>query len=1104
MSTNKLGADPSSFTYVDARYGSSKWNRIAVQDLPAFVEKNRFHDVYCTVQRYALKTDGARTSGRDEVMIAPLFFDFDAKWHVLNLLDQGDIALADLHPLLPPPIYALLERREKGLPYPDLLEVELGIKPYAVENADDRELRKELYRELSEDLKMLVWRKNIDIAREDAMRVVDFFMAFGLSEDEARVWFSGNKGFHVCIQEQAAGVRPHNQLHKMIKHTALFLEELLELRSLDKVIYAKGRMWRLPDTVHAKTGRYKTEFSHSEMRGDVSSILERSKMPHGPLYREEDQYFEVRPQLSTWYERLRVEWEENERVLVNTSAPKNAVLEEMGSYPACVKYLIDHSADLIRQTGTTRNAITFRLATYFKDVGFTLHQTYERLLEWALALSHDVSHSSASEKRANTMSAVKAVYDNENSYHFSCAGIRSIGKRSIRDKTIVPCSGRICPVHDDHGLDDVPSTKMHLADTAKAQYVNEKVSFDCLVAGKLDTPYQVAKKVQYTCKSMSTERAICQSCVMMEANGSFEKEFHENERVLIEATNQPDNNVLGILRRHSGASCNKVTANVLEYTNITEVLVVPMAERVQSIRVNDDESVTPLEKPVDETGAEYAYRKVYAIGTDIRSNNHYEFTGYVYPHPKNQLATVLSQEQRPKSDNIGSFQLTDEIREAFKIFQVQPGERLGDRLDVIVSDLVGNVTKVRQRDQVHLAVLMTYHSVLRYYFTPDELEARGWMELCLVGDSGQAKTLLVNRLQEYIGIGSMIGGETAGRTGILYSLQQVGERWFVTFGEYPLNDRKLLAIDEFSGLSEGDWEQMTEARETGVLRIHRIVKTETNARTRLVLMTNPRYGKQLGEYSYGVESLKQLFREAADIRRLDLAVFLKSGDVPQSVLNAKFKRPSVQLVKRDVLKASVLWAWSRTEDQITITEPAMDRILEQATRMGEKYGSAVDVPLLEPATLRKKLARMSIALAALVHSTDAEHEKIIVLPAHVDFVCEFLDTIYSYKNCRLDRYAELARQSSILTQDEADEIMREFSSGDFGDNMFATREILEVFRKNDVLKMNELQDYTGLDKSTINSRVTLLGKYSMLRKTKDGMRKQPKFIEFLEMYFGED
>jgi hypothetical protein len=96
------------------------------------------------------------------------------------------------------------------------------------------------------------------------------------------------------------------------------------------------------------------------------------------------------------------------------------------------------------------------------------------------------------------------------------------------------------------------------------------------------------------------------------------------------------------------------------------------------------------------------------------------------------------------------------------------------------------------------------------------------------------------------------------------------------------------------------------------------------------------------------------------------------------------------------------------------------------------------------------------------------------------------------------------KNEAVLLPDEADKLMAEFATGDFAENTHATREILDMFRKNDILRTQELLDMTALEKSTILARLNLLQKYSMIKRTRDGMKKLPKFIEFLEIYFGEN
>jgi hypothetical protein len=327
----------------------------------------------------------------------------------------------------------------------------------------------------------------------------------------------------------------------------------------------------------------------------------------------------------------------------------------------------------------------------------------------------------------------------------------------------------------------------------------------------------------------------------------------------------------------------------------------------------------------------------------------------------------------------------------------------------------------------------------------------------------------------------------------------MGERWFITWGKYPLSDRKLIAIDEYSEMNPEDFGKITEARTTGVLKVDRTVNTETNARVRLLLLTNPTRSRTLASFAHGVESLKPLFSSPADIRRLDMAIFLQSGDVSKAVLNAEHEEPKAQVITSDALRESILWAWSRKADQIEITKPAMKRILAKSDELSEKYGYSQDIPLMEPADLRKKLARMAISLASLVHATDANHEMVIVEPEHVDYVYDFLTVIYDNKNARLDIYSMKSKEESELTVEERAEVRKKLADLDFADNAGVSDEIIDLFRRNDYLKANEIIDMLGFERGQVTMRLTILTKHNMIKKTREGLRKLPKFIEYLSM-----
>lgn len=1062
--------DIAQFCYVDVHWEdprsgkrAPKWKRIPITEVPSFQQQNANYNVFSTIQRFKNPVHTV-----PELTYMPLFFDLDSDRSAIQLMQMGrlDVELAKPH---------LTKEEQAHLHNYLTMDIEL----------DDKTLGK-IRAKLDTKLKNEIWNGNLAVSQSDALKLTTFFReTLGLTPEDIRVFFSGKKGFHILVSAVALGIEPHTDLHLIFKFIALYLMEQLKLEALDYgSIYGSRRMLRIVDSIHQGSRLFKIELTHAELALDVEKIRELAKAPRGNLYPEvNEQLNEV---AHTWYAELKKQWSDTEKARNQPIEIKDKVLAEMDDYPVCVQDILDNG---IKKTGD-RNKATMALASYFKDIGMSIKETEDILLEWVQKIPKELTSATDTSRRASTITAIRTIY-NDDKYHFACPFIRSLhGERKGRDYDPVACAGRACPLHDDHRIELEPAIKLHLSDAAKADYTGKKISFDCLVSGKLDTPYIVPKKVKYMCFSADT---CDKECIIHDYAGYMEREFHENERVLIEATHQNDNNLKGILRHYSGASCKKIVVEVEDHVNVEELLVVPMAERVTTIDQGDGDYVE-----VDETGKEYVARKVYYVGGKIIPNQYYEFEGYVYPHPKNQFGTVLSQKYTPKQDSISSFQLDPEVIEQFKVFQVQPGEAVIDRVELLLQDITENVTMVWERDEVLLGVVLTYHSALTFDFQDQRLK-RGWVETIVVGDTGMAKTQLVQNFAEYAGLGEFASGESASRTGLIYRLEQIGERWFITWGKYPLNDRKLLIIDELTGLSEDDLGKMTEARSTGVLKVDRAVNAETNARTRLILMSNPRNGKQLFQFTHGVEALKYIFPEASDIRRLDLALFLATKDVPKTVLNRKYKKPAKQLIPSSLMKNSILWAWSRKPEDIVITEPALDRILDIAGQLGDIYGPAEDIPLVSPADQRMKLARLAVALAAFLHSTDENHEKVIVLPEHVDFINMYLRSVYDAKNCRYNVYADNARAEGDLSPEEVVEVKEKLQKYDVEDALNVSQEMLELFRRNDVLKAQELQDMTGFGREIINPRLAVLVKYNFLKRTRNGFRKLPKFIEFLDV-----
>ena len=149
------------------------------------------------------------------------------------------------------------------------------------------------------------------------------------------------------------------------------------------------------------------------------------------------------------------------------------------------------------------------------------------------------------------------------------------------------------------------------------------------------------------------------------------------------------------------------------------------------------------------------------------------------------------------------------------------------------------------------------------------------------------------------------------------------------------------------------------------------------------------------------------------MRIYDFAIFMRSTDVDPEKYNRSL--PSFpRTMSDDALKNNVLFAWSRTPEQVVFLPDTVDAILETATKLSKVYGNATDIPLVSPSDQRNKVARLAVALASLTHSVDESGERITVYPAHVNFIYDYLVQLYNAPGCGLNYYARLAVSEEIV------------------------------------------------------------------------------------------
>jgi len=561
------------------------------------------------------------------------------------------------------------------------------------------------------------------------------------------------------------------------------------------------------------------------------------------------------------------------------------------------------------------------------------------------------------------------------------------------------------------------------------------------------------------------------------------------EKELIESCMSSDAQVIGFLRYRiclGGKGVNP-RIEILEKSTVREFFATQRTKRFFSrIGVIG----------VDESGTELVERKVYFVSDKFIKPQGYLATGYIRTHPKSQQVCLLATELKPIDEEFESFVLNDGAKKNLRWVQKLNPEDL-------VKVLAKEVLFLKQREELILAILLTYCCPLRIRF--NEIDIRGWINMIVEGDTGTAKTSAISRFADFVNIGDMVSGLTSSRTGIAYGLKEHKQKgWQIKIGRYPANTRKLVCIDEIQYIKERDTRALAKAMDEGFLTIDRIADKSLESMTRLICLANPKKDQVMDEMMFGCEGFRELFDKAI-IRRFDLALCLSHTDIESKELNVPNVPPTSLTVTSRMVRDLIFWIWTRPSESVQFEKAATKAVLEKATELSDKFGHALDIPLVVPGDFANKLARISAAFAALSVSTDENFEQILVKIEHVDFAAALYDDIYSGEAFGLKEYSEIyRRKTQLLDYPEIKKALeaekeREFhhSENSPSEVKSLTERILYALKMHDIIRRKELADETGSSEKTISRKLGVLKSFNLIEIGSQGYIKRPKFIKFL-------
>lgn len=475
----------------------------------------------------------------------------------------------------------------------------------------------------------------------------------------------------------------------------------------------------------------------------------------------------------------------------------------------------------------------------------------------------------------------------------------------------------------------------------------------------------------------------------------------------------------------------------------------------------------------------YQTRKFYLVGQTVPYAKKVTVQGRVYLESSTKNITVIAENIEPYEDEITRFTVTEEDKENWtKYFQENSPEKLRSQ---IAPGMVG-------RPLVQEALLLTLHSIS---VIPDVhgRPIRGCLRTVFYGDTKTYKSKSAMDLTtDHYALGDYISGETSSRSGITYTID--ADNKALIWGALPLNDLGLLVIDGLHSIHKDEWRETREALESQRVIVRRSQSGEALARARIVAIINPgmKDHKPLNTYPFSCLAIRDtyVFNDPPDVTRWDLFLPFSNQDVPMREIAEAM--PGERPIPDNVFVRHVFWAWSRKPDDIIYEDAAVRKIKEHTVDFMEGY-NIDDIPVVHLG-YREVITRVSVAYAALMHSTDMNHEKIIVKEEHVEKAADFLDQLS--KILELDEY-KLEREGRLkIVPEELEEIISDLDS-----TSLRILDLIKVEPKSSRI----LADHLGVEEKTVKRRYAKLIKHGLVTTARGkGVEITPRGILFLRGY----
>lgn len=483
-------------------------------------------------------------------------------------------------------------------------------------------------------------------------------------------------------------------------------------------------------------------------------------------------------------------------------------------------------------------------------------------------------------------------------------------------------------------------------------------------------------------------------------------------------------------------------------------------------------SVTDVAEENDDKASEFTVELYSKQPLDI--GNIYAITYRLYPHPKQGRRTIAIAEKIEET-NYDFDSNNEEYIQSLKKFMVSG--HVESKVNELYESAKCHIAPYLNKDLWFLMDLV-FNSPLDITYNKT---MRGALDVFVLGDTRTGKSETSRALRELYDFGEVVPLKTSTVASLIGGTDDKLKR--TKLGVLPRYHKELVIMEEFSGAPLDFIKTLTEIRSSSMVKIYRVAgDVQAPCKLRMITISNPISENNnlmtLSSYPNGIEPINELIKSPEDIARYDAFILVPRAEKLSNPFAMKVNEEH-KIDAKDY-KHKSKWIKSLTSESVKISNELGNYIFTKGIELNNMFESSFT---LFGSETDKKIARFASALACMLCST-TDYKNVMVTKEHVDYVVEFIKTLYDNQIFRLKEFASEERSYSEVVESDTKTL----------ESLYPKNvTFIDFLANTSKVNRNELQTVSGLSRDEFTRIFNILAARKFIKLARDSVSPTVKF-----------